>query len=124
MSKLKIMHVVGARPNYMKVAPLAAALAPWQDTVKQILVHTGQHYDYQMSRIFFEELEMPDPDEYLGVGSGHASRPPGRRPSSCALETAPDWVGCNVNPQDSLFSCQAGVRLAHVRPACARIVHA
>ena len=75
---MKIIHVVGARPNFMKVAPLVAALSPWKDTVEQVLVHTGQHYDYQMSRVFFEDLEMPDLTSTWTPARGHTpSRPPG-----------------------------------------------
>ncbi len=62
------MHIVGARPNFIKAAPVIAALH--QTHVSQRLVHTGQHYDPRMSDIFFEELELPRPDVNLGVGSG------------------------------------------------------
>ena len=65
---MKILHVVGARPNFMKAAPVMDALE--EDGAEQVLVHTGQHYDENMSRIFFEELGMPRPDVNLGVGSG------------------------------------------------------
>src|SRR5262249_40548370 len=70
----KILHVVGARPNYMKIAPLMEALkaAPH---VTQRLVDTGQHYDENMAGSFFSELRLPRPDRSLGVGSGsHASQ--------------------------------------------------
>ena len=66
---MNIMHVVGARPNFMKVAPVMAALASLRDCA-QILVHTGQHYDKNMSDVFFEELGIPRPNINLGVGSG------------------------------------------------------
>lgn len=66
---LKIIHVVGARPNFMKVAPVMGALAECGD-VSQVLVHTGQHYDANMSRVFFDELGLPTPDVNLEVGSG------------------------------------------------------
>jgi UDP-N-acetylglucosamine 2-epimerase (non-hydrolysing) len=68
-----VLHVVGARPNFMKVAPLVASLARWG--IPQRLVHTGQHFDERMSGVFFEELGLPRPDAYLGVGSGsHADQ--------------------------------------------------
>ena len=71
---MKILHVVGARPNFMKVAPILAQLRK-REGVQQILVHTGQHYDAKMSDVFFRDLGMPDPDVYLGVGSGsHAQQ--------------------------------------------------
>ena len=62
-----IIVVVGARPNFMKMAPLYSELK--KRNLKALLVHTGQHYDQNMSNIFFEELGMPKPDIYLGVGS-------------------------------------------------------
>lgn len=70
----QILSVVGARPNFMKVAPVHRALAVYPGVVSRIL-HTGQHYDRLMSGVFFEDLELPDPDVYLGVGSGtHAEQ--------------------------------------------------
>jgi UDP-N-acetylglucosamine 2-epimerase (non-hydrolysing) len=62
-----IFHVVGARPNFMKAAPVVAALDA--AGAEQRLVHTGQHYDRRMSEVFFEELGLPEPDMNLGVGS-------------------------------------------------------
>ncbi len=66
---LRICAVVGARPNYMKIAPIAWAAAERPD-VEVAIVHTGQHYDRNMSDLFFEELRIPEPDVNLGVGSG------------------------------------------------------
>jgi UDP-N-acetylglucosamine 2-epimerase (non-hydrolysing) len=65
---VKIVHVIGARPNFMKVAPLVAALKDCN--LSQSLIHTGQHYSKEMSDVFFEELEIPQPDINLEVGSG------------------------------------------------------
>jgi UDP-N-acetylglucosamine 2-epimerase (non-hydrolysing) len=65
---MNICHVVGARPNFMKAAPVLRALAE-HDGVRQRLVHTGQHYDVNMSRVFFEQLEIDEPDINLEVGS-------------------------------------------------------
>jgi len=71
---MHILHVVGARPNFMKTAPVLRALAA-HGGVRQTLVHTGQHYDRIMSDVFFQELEMPAPDCNLEVGSGsHAQQ--------------------------------------------------
>jgi UDP-N-acetylglucosamine 2-epimerase (non-hydrolysing) len=64
-----ILNVVGARPNMMKMAPLFAEMRRNPD-LNPILVHTGQHYDYSMSKVFFEQLQMPEPDYNLEVGSG------------------------------------------------------
>jgi UDP-N-acetylglucosamine 2-epimerase (non-hydrolysing) len=66
---MKILHVVGARPNFMKVAPILAALRK-RGGLTQILVHTGQHYDAKMSDVFFQDLGMPAPDVHLGAGGG------------------------------------------------------
>ncbi len=69
------LSVVGARPNFMKVAPIHRALARHADRVRHVIVHTGQHYDEKMSKVFFEDLELPVPDVYLGIGSGtHAEQ--------------------------------------------------
>jgi UDP-N-acetylglucosamine 2-epimerase (non-hydrolysing) len=71
---MHILHVVGARPNFMKAAPVLAALSK-QPGVRQTLVHTGQHYDANMSDIFFQQLGMPAPDVNLEVGAGsHAQQ--------------------------------------------------
>lgn len=68
-----VLHVVGARPNFMKVAPIHRQLK--RRGVAQLLVHTGQHYDLRMSEVFFEQLALPSPDAHLGVGSGsHAAQ--------------------------------------------------
>jgi UDP-N-acetylglucosamine 2-epimerase (non-hydrolysing) len=72
---MKLLIVAGARPNFMKVAPLVHQLRKSDDDVIWKLVHTGQHYDYDMSKVFFEELEIPEPDYFLGAGSGtHAEQ--------------------------------------------------
>ncbi len=72
---LSIMNVVGARPNFMKVAPLMREYAKYPDRIKPSLVHTGQHYDDDMSSIFFSELKIAKPDVSFGVGSGsHATQ--------------------------------------------------
>ena len=66
----KIISVVGARPNFMKVAPLHMAFQKYTSSIDHLICHTGQHYDEKMSKIFFEEFELPKPHFYLGVGSG------------------------------------------------------
>ncbi len=71
---MHILNVVGARPNLMKIAPLVEQMERSPD-IRQTLLHTGQHYDDKMSQIFFDELGIPKPDIYLGVGSGsHAEQ--------------------------------------------------
>jgi UDP-N-acetylglucosamine 2-epimerase (non-hydrolysing) len=71
----KIAYVVGARPNFVKMAPVVTALRSRLPTAAHVIVHTGQHYDAEMSEIFLRQLEMPAPDHLLGVGSGtHAQQ--------------------------------------------------
>ena len=71
----KIISVVGARPNFMKVAPVHHSFQKYKDKINHLICHTGQHYDEKMSKIFFEDLGMPHPNFYLGVGSGsHAEQ--------------------------------------------------
>jgi len=70
---MHILHVVGARPNFMKLAPVLLALQR-RSGIQQTLVHTGQHYDRNLSDVFFTQLGIPAPDENLGVGSGSHAR--------------------------------------------------
>jgi UDP-N-acetylglucosamine 2-epimerase (non-hydrolysing) len=65
----RVLSVVGTRPNFMKIAPVARRLSTRHD-IEHVLVHTGQHYDDAMSRVFFDELSLPEPEVYLGIGSG------------------------------------------------------
>jgi len=83
MKQKKIVIIVGARPNFVKVAPIMKALNNHNNNnpnshIDAILVHTGQHYDYAMSQIFFDELEIPQPDIHLGIGSGTHAEQTGR----------------------------------------------
>ena len=76
--KLTIMSVVGARPNFMKIAPFVRELGRYPDSFRHILVHTGQHYDATMSEAFFKALNIPAPDVDLGIGSGSHAEQVGR----------------------------------------------
>src|SRR5690348_1877201 len=72
---MRILYVVGTRPNLVKTAPVIGALRARLPESLHTIVHTGQHYDPQMSDVFFEELGMPEPNHLLGVGSGsHAQQ--------------------------------------------------
>ncbi len=72
---MKVILVAGARPNFMKIAPLWREMNQFPSDFSPILLHTGQHYDYEMSKVFFEDLDLPEPDYFLGVGSGtHAEQ--------------------------------------------------
>ena len=66
---LKVLIIAGARPNFIKIAPLIEGFKKYQE-IKPILVHTGQHYDYEMSKVFFQELKIPKPNYNLGIGPG------------------------------------------------------
>ena len=72
---IRVISVVGARPNFMKVAPIHRAFQQATDMFTHSIVHTGQHYDATMSDAFFQDLDMPHPEWFLNVGSGsHAQQ--------------------------------------------------
>ena len=72
---IKVMQIAGARPNFMKVAPIMREMSKYPRKFDQLLLHTGQHYDAEMSKSFFNDLRLTEPDIYLGVGSGtHAEQ--------------------------------------------------
>src|SRR5438128_2048039 len=72
-----VLMVAGARPNFVKIAPLHHAIRK-QEQLSHLVLHTGQHHDYEMSRVFFQELELPPPDIYLGASSGTQAEQTGR----------------------------------------------
>ncbi len=113
------LHVVGARPNFMKAAPVVRALLDGGERVR--LVHTGQHYDNLLSDVFFRELEMPEPDAYLGVGSGSHGRQTARLLTAledCLLEEQPDRVvvygDVNSTMAATLTAAKLNIPVAHV----------
>src|ERR1044072_886892 len=92
---LKVINVVGARPNFMKVAPIVAAMKRRPVSFQPLVVHTGQHYDAAMSDSFFRDLELSEPDTHLGVGSAsHAAQTAAvmERFEPVVLAEKPDWV--------------------------------
>src|SRR5882762_10311412 len=118
---LKVIIVAGARPNFMKVAPIVAAMKRRDTEFQTILVHTGQHYDEAMSSAFFRDLEMPEPDVYLGVGSGsHAAQTAAIMQAfePVVIQEKPDWVivvgDVNSTLAGALVSVQLGIKVAHV----------
>jgi UDP-N-acetylglucosamine 2-epimerase (non-hydrolysing) len=118
---LKVINVVGARPNFMKVAPIVAAMKKRPTDFLPLVLHTGQHYDASMSDAFFTDLDLPQPDVYLGVGSGsHAVQTAAimERFEPVVLKEQPDWV-LVVGDVNSTIACalvcvKLGVKVAHV----------
>lgn len=117
----KIISVVGARPNFMKVAPLHKAFQKYNGTIKHLICHTGQHYDEKMSKVFFDELELPKPDFYLGVGSGSHAEQTARvmiEFEKVLLQEKPDLV-IVVGDVNSTIACtltasKLNIKTAHV----------
>ncbi|HYJ44989.1 MAG TPA: UDP-N-acetyl glucosamine 2-epimerase, partial [Pyrinomonadaceae bacterium] len=118
---LKVINVVGARPNFMKVAPIVEAMRRRGREFAPLVVHTGQHYDAQMSDAFFRDLGLPTPDVHLGVGSAsHAQQTAAvmQKFEPVVLEQKPDWV-LVVGDVNSTLACalvcsKLGARVAHV----------
>ncbi|QSA98939.1 non-hydrolyzing UDP-N-acetylglucosamine 2-epimerase [Methylococcus sp. EFPC2] len=118
---IKILLVAGARPNFMKIAPIIRALQKRSDVFEYRLVHTGQHYDKEMSDVFFEELEIPKPDHYLDVGSGSHAEQTAKvmtRFEKVCEEEKPDLVivvgDINSTLACSIVAKKANIKLAHV----------
>jgi UDP-N-acetylglucosamine 2-epimerase (non-hydrolysing) len=118
---LKIISVVGARPNFMKVAPLHKAFKKYNGSVKHLICHTGQHYDEKMSKVFFDDLELPKPDFYLGVGSGSHAEQTAKvmvEFEKVLLDEKPDLIivvgDVNSTIACSLTASKLGIKIAHV----------
>jgi UDP-N-acetylglucosamine 2-epimerase (non-hydrolysing) len=117
----KVVSVVGARPNFMKVAPIHRAFLPHSDEVEHVIVHTGQHYDAAMSDAFFRDLDMPNPAVFLGVGSGSHAEQTARvmvEFDTVCRNLQPDMVlvvgDVNSTIACSLTAVKHGIRVAHV----------
>ena len=116
---MKVLSVLGTRPQFIKAAPLITALQSAGHT--PLLVHTGQHYDYAMSQIFFDELGLPAPDVHLQVGSGSHGRQIGEmliRLEATLQAERPDWVvvygDTNSTLAGALAACKLRLPIAHV----------
>src|SRR5215204_7729473 len=118
---LKVINVVGARPNFMKAAPVVGAMRGRPAEFSPLVVHTGQHYDERMSDAFFRDLALPTPDVHLGVGSGSHAQQTAlvmQKFEPVVLEHRPDWVVV-VGDVNSTLACalvcsKLGVPVAHV----------
>ncbi len=118
---LKVLNIVGARPNFMKIAPIVEAMRRRARRFQPLVVHTGQHYDAQMSDAFFRDLGLPEPDVYLGVGSGSHAVQTAKvmiEFEPVVLEQKPDWV-LVVGDVNSTIACalvcsKLGIKVAHV----------
>src|ERR1039457_5705851 len=117
---MHVLHIVGARPNFMKAAPVMRAFND-RSSLRQTLVHTGQHYDANMSDVFFTQLNIPPPDVNLEVGSATQTRQTAEimiRLEPVLLERQPDMVlvygDVNSTVAAALVSSKLRIRLAHV----------
>lgn len=118
---MKVMTIIGARPQFIKAAVVSRAFSAYRPDVQEIIVHTGQHYDANMSDIFFEELDIPLPDYNLGVGGGTHGQNTGRmieKLESLMIEIRPDWVLVYGDTDSTLAGALAASKLhvpvAHV----------
>jgi len=115
---LQVVSIVGARPNFVKLAGVYSHL---NRCFNHVIVHTGQHYDYELSRVFFRHFDIPEPDYYLGVGSGSHGYQVGemvKRIEKVLLEVRPDIVvvygDTNSTLAGALAAIKAGFKVAHV----------
>ena len=119
---MKIISVVGARPNFMKIAPFCQAISIYneshkEDVIENVLVHTGQHYDVCMSDAFFHELNIPDPDINLEVGSGSHAEQVGHTMiafEKVLIQEKPDWVVV-VGDVNATLSCSVTAKKLNIK---------
>jgi len=119
---MKIISVVGARPNFMKIAPFIHAIEKHNsikpsEQVEHLLVHTGQHYDDRMSKVFFESLNIPDADIHMNIGSGSHAEQVGHTMiafEKVLKEEKPDWVVV-VGDVNATLACSVTAKKEHVK---------
>lgn len=111
---MKVLTVIGARPQFIKAAVVSRAFVEHRPEVREILVHTGQHYDANMSDVFFDELNIPHPDYNLGVGGGTHGQNTGRmieKLEQLMLSEKPDWVLVYGDTDSTLAGALAAAKL-------------
>jgi len=116
---MKIITVVGARPNFMKVAPIHKAFKKYKKNITHIICHTGQHYDTNMSEVFFKQLGLPTPDYYLGIGSGSHAVQTGNimiKFEEVLLKENPDMI-IVVGDVNSTIACSLTAKKLHIKVA-------
>ncbi len=128
ISLMKIISVVGARPNFMKIAPFCKAIEQYnqvqqndQEKIQHLLVHTGQHYDVRMSESFFESLGIPNPDINLEIGSGTHAEQVGQTMiafEKVCMDEKPDWVvvvgDVNATLACSVTAKKLNIKVCHI----------
>ncbi|RKG60604.1 UDP-N-acetylglucosamine 2-epimerase (non-hydrolyzing) [Corallococcus sp. AB011P] len=116
----KVIHIVGARPNFMKVAPIHRAISA-RTSLRQLVIHTGQHYDAKMSDVFFADLGLPPPEIHLGIGSGSHAEQTAKmmvEMEKVFLQEKPDLVSVvgdvNSTIAAALVTSKLAIPLSHV----------
>jgi UDP-GlcNAc3NAcA epimerase len=113
---MKILTIIGARPQIIKAAAISRAIrADYSDRIKEVILHTGQHYDTNMSQVFFDEMEIPEADHNLNVGSdthGRQTAAMMRGIEEMILDLKPDFLMLYGDTNSTLAGAVAGVKTA------------
>jgi len=117
---MKILTILGARPQFIKAGSVSREIAKY-DEIEEVIVHTGQHYDPNMSEIFFEEMQIPKPDYFLGIGGKSHGAMTGQmieKIEDVAIKEKPDWVmvygDTNSTLAGAIVASKLQIKLAHV----------
>jgi len=119
IKEIKIVNIIGARPQFIKAATVSRAIKMYNikkqgPAIKEIIVHTGQHYDLNMSQVFFDQLQIPNPRYHLEVGSGNHGQMTGKmlsRIEKVLQKESPDWVLVYGDTNSTLAGALAAVKL-------------